>query len=286
MTTCLVFGASGMVGQFLLPRLSAAGLRVLAVSRRAQPALPDGQWLQAALDQPLPVPPGSEATISCGPPDAFARWYADAATGAGPVVALGSMSAVSKRTSPDPLERELAARLVASEQQLLASAAQRGARAVILRPTLIYGSGRDRSLARIARFARRWRMYPRLHGASGLRQPVHADDLAQACLALLTPPAAGVYAVGGGERLDCAQMIERTCCSLEVACLPIPLPVAVLGSRAIAGIARAMGWGALHAASIARLREDLVADNGPAARDFGWAPRPFEPAAASWPRLP
>ncbi|KAB8198542.1 nucleoside-diphosphate sugar epimerase, partial [Lysobacter maris] len=30
----------------------------------------------------------------------------------------------------------------------------------------------------------------------------------------------------------------------------------------------------------ARMREDLVFDAGPAARDFGYAPRPFRPQAA------
>ena len=32
--------------------------------------------------------------------------------------------------------------------------------------------------------ARRWRVFPYVAGANGLRQPVHADDLAAACVAL------------------------------------------------------------------------------------------------------
>lgn len=285
MTACLLFGASGMVGSRLLPRLREARIEVIAVSRQPRPAQAGVHWLQADLHAPLAPPAGVDAIISCGPLDAFARWHAQARPAATRVVALGSMSLDSKRTSADAAERALAARLQAAEDELFASAAALGASALVLRPTLIYGSGQDRSLARIARFARRWRMYPRLYGATGLRQPVHADDLALACTTLLGMPELSrrSYPLGGGERLSCAQMIERTCVSLGIGCLPIPLPVELLGSALAARLARAMGWGTLPAAVLARLREDLVADHGEAERDFGWAPRLFEPAAADWP---
>ena len=64
-------------------------------------------------------------------------------------------------------------------------AAERGIACTVFRPTLIYGAGTDRSLAPIARFARRWRVLPVPLGANGLRQPVHARDLAAACVAVL-----------------------------------------------------------------------------------------------------
>ena len=59
------------------------------------------------------------------------------------------------------------------------AARDRNVAGTIFRPTLIYGTGRDRSLAPIARFARRWRVLPLPVGARGLRQPVHAavDDI-------------------------------------------------------------------------------------------------------------
>lgn len=280
MSTSLVFGASGAIGRFLLPRL--AGTRVFAVSRRKRRG-GDVDWIVAALDAGFDVPAPLDAIYSCGPLDAFARWYECTPTGAARVVAIGSMSASSKRDSTDASERDVSARLRAAEDAVLRIAAARGAVATVLRPTLIYGTGRDRSLAPIARFAQRWRVCPRILGARGLRQPVHADDLAAACVAVAASPrAAGrCYEVGGGERLSFAAMIERTCRSLDVRLLTLPLPLFALGGAA--QVAAALGRGTPQPAAVARLREDLIADNGDAARDFGWSPRPFRPDAARWP---
>jgi len=274
--TCLVFGASGAIGRFLLTRLLTAGERVFAVSRHVQADARDGlRWIEGSLENDAALPDAVDAIFSCGPLDAFARWYARTPTGSARVVAIGSMSADSKRDSIDAAERNVASRLAEAEDLVLRVAASRNAAATLLRPTLVYGAGRDRSLASIARFARRWRVFPRIAGASGLRQPVHADDLALACVAVASSPktAGRHYEVGGGERLTFAAMIERTCRSLDVHCVALPVPLFAL--RAFAPS---------RSAAIARLTHDLVADNTDAAHDFDWSPRPFMPDAARWPR--
>lgn len=276
MKTCLVFGASGAIGRFLVTRLLDAGERVFAVSRRAQAdAQTNLQWIEGSLESGFVLPDGIDAIFSCGPLDAFAHWYERTPTGAARVVAIGSMSADSKRDSIDAAERGVASRLADAEGRVLRAAASRNAAATLLRPTLVYGAGRDRSLAPIARFARRWRVFPRIVGACGLRQPVHAEDLAHACIAASSSArtAGRIYEVGGGERLSFSAMIERTCRSLDVRCLALPVPLAAL--RVLAPS---------RAAAIARLTRDLVADNADAARDFGWSPRAFAPEAARWPR--
>lgn len=275
MSVVLVFGASGAIGRFLVSRLLAEGACVFAVSRRTQADARGGlHWIEGSLEGGFALPDGVAAIFSCGPLDAFSQWYERTPTGTARVVAIGSMSADSKRDSIDASERDVAARLAASEQRVLRAAASRGAAATLLRPTLVYGAGRDRSIAPIARFARRWRVFPRIPGARGLRQPVHADDLASACLAVAAAPhsAGRHYEVGGGERLAFAAMIERTCRSLDVRCFALPVPLFALRL-----LARS------HAAAVARLSRDLVADNGDAARDFGWSPRAFVPDAARWP---
>ena len=100
------------------------------------------------------------------------------------------MSAETKSASPDLAERALAETLRKAEQRLLRSAAARGIACTLLRPTLIYGGGPDRSLVPIARLALRWRVLPIPLGASGLRQPVHAADLAGAVDAVIDCAAA------------------------------------------------------------------------------------------------
>lgn len=278
MPVALVAGASGAVGRFLLPRLLAADYEVLALSRVPR-ADADARlrWIAGDLDRDVPPLPALDAVFSLGPLDGFARWFARAPLDGRPrVVALGSMSIDSKRDSADGRERAVVERLRAAEQALAATAARRGCEWTMLRPTLIYGAGLDRSLTPIARLAMRWRVFPRLPGAHGLRQPVHADDLAAACLAVLDRPACfgRTYALGGGERLSFDAMLERVRTSLPVRCLPLPLPIAAVRATARLGFA--------SAAAVERLQRDLVADDAAARADFGWAPRAFVAQAGTW----
>jgi nucleoside-diphosphate-sugar epimerase len=193
------------------------------------------------------------------------------------VVALSSMSAASKRDSIDPHERALAERLIAAETLLMEVAAERGVACTVFRPTLIYGAGTDRSLAPIARFARRWRVLPIPIGADGLRQPIHARDLAAACVAVLGNPATfgKVYALGGGERLRFDALLLRLREAVPGIVLPLPLPIGALRWAARRRPGAQFGGPGFSAAAVARLREPLIADNAAAARDFGYAPVAF-----------
>jgi len=276
LSTVILFGATGAAGSFLLPQLLARGARVYAVSRQPPPATaPTPVWIRADLfAAPLPVPADTEIALSLGPLDAFAAWIEQAQL---PrlrcVVALSSMSAQSKRDSVDAHERELAGRLRAAEARLLQLAAGRAFACTLLRPTLIYGGRTDRSLAPIVAFVRRWRLLPIPTGAHGLRQPIHAADLAAAVLAVIDcAPAAGkIYALGGGERLAFDQLLRRLAAALPGPVLPLPLP------RWLLRLLSALGAGgfAPSAGALQRLGDDLVADDADARRDFGFSPRPF-----------
>ncbi|HEU4662487.1 MAG TPA: NAD-dependent epimerase/dehydratase family protein [Dokdonella sp.] len=280
MAVALVLGASGAIGRFLLPRLLAAGDDVLAVSRTPRTSASARlHWLQGDLAHALPPLPPLDALFSCGPLDAFAHWYARTPLQARRIVAIGSMSVDSKQASADPHERDLAARLREAEQALAATAHARGSAWTVLRPTLIYGAGVDRSLTPLVHRARRWRVFPRIAGARGLRQPVHADDLAAACVAVAAraPCVGRIYPLGGGERLAFATMLERVRSSLPFRTVPVPLPLPVL--RAVIAVA---GRAGLSTALVDRLELDLVADLRDARADFDFAPRPFRPDAACW----
>lgn len=281
MATSAVFGASGAIGRFLLPRLLVRGDTVLAISRTPRTSGHARlRWLTGDLFADVADLPTVDAIFSLGPLDAFAAWLERAQLAGRPrIVAIGSLSVVSKRDSIEAEERALAARLARAEAQLATAAAARGCRWTILRPTLIWGAGLDRSLTPIARFASRWHVFPRLAGARGLRQPVHADDLAALCIAAHERPAAAdrCYDAGGGERLSFSDMFERVRASLPVRSVPVPLPLA--GLRAIVGAVPA--WRRFRA-PLVRLGADLVADHEAAVADLDWAPRGFRPDAASW----
>ncbi|UGB38726.1 NAD-dependent epimerase/dehydratase family protein [Frateuria soli] len=272
--TVVVFGASGQIGHFLLPRLRSRGERVIAVSREPHADCEGVRWVRGGLPDGVPTLPPASAIVSCGPLLPFARWLATAAPAGSPsVVATSSMSAQSKRDSEVPAERDVARQLKQGEEELAAACAVLGCAWTVLRPTLIYGAGRDKTLTPIARRAMRTRIFPRPAG-TGLRQPVHADDVALATLAAIDRPANRVLMLGGGERLTAGEMFARVQRSLPVATLPLPVPAWLL-HRARHVIPRLRG-------PLARLESDLVADNSELERLLDVHPRPFRPDANCW----
>lgn len=277
----LIFGGSGQIGQPLLHRLLRAGWQVTALSRQPQCGHAGVRWLRGELAALPTLPPRVDAIFSCGPLDAFAHWYAGSAIDAARVVAFGSTSVATKHESGDPRERDLAARLRAGEDAVFAAAQARGAAATVLRPTLVYGAGRDATLSRIAAVARRYGRLPLPRGACGLRQPVHVDDLAEAAWRATDAAASfgHAYALPGGETLAYREMVARVLAALQPSprLVEVPAPLFALALRIARLGGRASGFGD---AAVRRLREDLVFDAAPAQRDFGYAPRRFAPTAA------
>lgn len=278
MKTALVFGASGQIGAPLLERLGDAGWRVYAVSRQPRSDAPGRHWLQGEFSGVRGLPAAVDAIFSCGPLDLFARWHADADIRAPRIVAFGSTSAATKHGSEDDGERELARRLLGAEALLFATSEQRGANATMLRPTLVYGAGRDANLTRIAGMAERWGRFVLPRRSDGLRQPVHVHDLAAAAFAACASPAAHgrSYDLPGGETLPYREMVRRVLDCLQPARplheLPMPLFRMVVKAAQARGIASD-----LTDAAVARMREDMVFNPAPAQRDFGYAARAFKP---------
>ena len=276
MRTALVFGASGQIGEALLARLDARDWQVFAVSRTPRPPSTNVRWLRgefAAIDG---LPGAVDVIFSTGPLDGFAQWYARELVATPRVVAFGSTSLDTKQASGDAYERDIVARLQAAERLVFDTASATGASATLLRPTLVYGAGRDRTLSRIAAMARRMGFFALPRGAEGRRQPVHVDDLAAAALAVVDAPATHgqAYALPGGETLAYREMVARTLAALDPPAtlwqLPMPVFRAVLSFARMAGAMRGLSDDA-----VARMREDLVFDAAPARNDFGYAPRAF-----------
>lgn len=274
--TVLVFGASSQIGRFLLPRLHARGEHVLALSRKPRADEAGVTWLQGRLPKDVSLPECPSAVISFGPLLSFAQWLETAELAPSTrIIATSSMSAETKQVSDVPAERAISQSLRDGEAALAAVSERIGALWTVFRPTLIYGAGLDKSLTPIARRAMRLRVFP-LPAGRGLRQPVHADDIAAAVVAALDHPevAGRVLPLGGGERLTAGEMFSRVQQSLPVATLPIPVPAWLLRAGRHA-VPRLRG-------PLTRLEADLVADNSQLQRLLGVSPRPFRPDAACW----
>ncbi|MFL9584544.1 NAD-dependent epimerase/dehydratase family protein [Stenotrophomonas sp. AB1(2024)] len=274
--TVLVSGATSQIGRYLLPRLVAARLPVLALSRHAHPEQPGVDW-QVGDMRALPAPEQPlQAIVSFAPLDAWSDWLArQSVAPAAKIIVTSSMSVLTKQGSAQADEQALVALLQRGEQNLAMQAERLGMQWTVLRPTLVYGAGVDRSLTPIVARARRTRLFP-IPMAHGLRQPVHADDIALAVMAALRSDAASgqTLQIGGGERLDYQQMFQRVRASVGTFTLPVYLPQAALRLLA-AAVPRARG-------PVSRLEQDLVADNTELTARLGVQPRPFNPTPATW----
>lgn len=286
----LVVGASGGVGAAVLERLAATADAVQALSRAARTSTPSRgvRWHVGDLNTANPAEVGSPThVVSAGPLDAFAGYLAKAEWPPGTVVvALSSMSASTKAAGGHRSEREVARRLLDAEQALFARAGHRAWPVVVLRPTLIWGAG-DRSITPLLALARRTGALPLPRGATGLRQPVHVADLAQALVRAAQNPdiGPGPWPAPGGEVLAFDEMLAR---ALAVAVpqarlLRVPDgPCRVLEALLL----RLPGRIGRVASQSHRTRGDL--DVGAAAvwSRLGIQPRGFDPDAASFPALP
>ncbi|MFO7606927.1 MAG: NAD-dependent epimerase/dehydratase family protein [Desulfurivibrionaceae bacterium] len=192
------------------------------------------------------------------------------------IVALSSTSRFTKTTSLDPAEKADAASLAEGEERLKAWAESKGVEWVILRPTLIYGLGRDRNISEIARFIRRFRFFPFFGKAGGLRQPIHVEDVAAACVSALKNPIAAnrAYNISGGETLPYRDMVGRVFAALHRRRLSVMIPLAAfrVSVSCLRLLPRYRHWSAEMAE---RMNRDMVFTHAEAAADLGFSPRPF-----------
>jgi nucleoside-diphosphate-sugar epimerase len=206
-------------------------------------------------------------------PDYFALIEA---AGARRIVVLSSTSRFTKVGSGDTAEQATAAKLIDSEARVRAWAESRGIELVLLRPTLIYGIGRDKNISEIAGFICRFGFFPVLGEAKGLRQPIHAEDVARACVSALqaTDAANRAYNISGGETLSYRQLVIRVFGALgrRPRLLTVPLWAFRLAVSMLRCMPRYRQW---STAMAERMNRDLVFDHADAVRDLGFKPRGF-----------
>ena len=141
------------------------------------------------------------------------------------VIACSSSSVITKRFAVNSFDRDLVKRLIAAEDQLISVCQLLNIPCRILRPTLIYGRVGpyvDRNLSRLIGLMRRL-PFLLLPSYSGLRQPIHASQLASVSLALASQFCFGGWdsqlseriSLGGDSELSYATMLRSLQLSLS-----------------------------------------------------------------------
>lgn len=282
-STVAVLGATSIVGESLLSLLMQSNNCAIAFSRQPKRLLnlaDKVEWKALPIDSdaPISIEDKIESWISVAPIWVLADYFPLLqAHGVKRVVALSSTSRFSKTNSSNTADQTTAQHLIDGEKQLRQWAEKSGIEWVILRPTLVYGQGKDKNIAEIARFVQRFGFFPLLGNATGLRQPIHVSDVANTCIAALKSPNAAFHAynISGGDTIPYHEMVRRVFLALNRKPRMISIPTAAL-KIALIGMRLIPRYRYMSFSMAERMNSDLVFDHEDAIQDLNFSPRPFQ----------
>jgi nucleoside-diphosphate-sugar epimerase len=282
--SCAVLGASSQAGSWLVPSLIENGWTVHLISRGLKPQFDYGGnavWHVLDLRSPDAQFPAVEARVVFDTFGVASDWLERMiGTGVRRAISFSSTSVFTKASSADPVDIRAVQDVQKREQAFAEACARLQIDWTILRPTLIYGGKfGDRTVNDIARVIRLLGFFPVLGHPAGLRQPVHADDLAKACMLVCDNPGTfnRSYNVGGGEVLPYGQMVERIFATMGRPPRFMRVPLSVF-EWAAAIVRLHPRYRHIRSSMAERMEKDMTFSNAEAISDFGYAPRPFEPA--------
>lgn len=284
-----VLGAASMVGDYVLQSLADDGNNIVAFSRNQRKTEDSDEQIEWCLLEEV-TEAHSDKNNLIKPKREIKEWISLISIwvlsdyfsilescGAKRVVVLSSTSRFTKTSSSDKSEQKLAERISAAEDQFIRWAQLHKIEWNILQPTLIYDPGKDKNITEISGFIRRFGFFPLFGAANGLRQPIHAEDVAHACCQVLESQRAvnRSYIIPGSETLTYREMVGRifSVMGMRQRFLKIPLVLFRLAVFILRMFPRFRNW---SAAMAERMNQDMVFEETAAANDFGFSARPFK----------
>ncbi|RJP47029.1 MAG: NAD-dependent epimerase/dehydratase family protein [Anaerolineaceae bacterium] len=273
----LVTGATGFTGSRLVPLLLKSGFQVRAFVRPTSDRSPLStltvEWVTGDLSNPETLTAALRgvdalvniASLGFGHVDSILRSAKEAGVKRGIFI---STTAIFTRLNAGSKSIRLAA-----EEAIQAS----GLDYTILRPTMIYGSPRDRNMWRLIRFLRYSPVIPIFGDGESLQQSIFVDDVAQAVLLALQNDATirKSYNIAGKAPLTYNQVIDTVSSALgrRVWKLHIPYMPIVRFLQFTEKIRLRLP---IKAEQVLRLNEDKAFSYQEAQKDLGFSPRSFE----------
>ena len=250
-----LFGASSPVGEALRQQFSSLPFpgSLFSYSRS------DLSSLRADFNDPSTFYPGGDPNAPCVWVSFAPIWllapfldhlslrFPERLRGLRYVFACSSSSVITKRYAVNSFDRELVTKLNHAEDLLIATCKRHQIHCTILRPTLIYGrvgGHLDRNLSRLISLMRWLPLLP-IPSRTGLRQPIHARQLASVVLAIFRQFIAKGFdtqlsqriSVGGDSVLSYFAMLRAMQLSLPHTdparhCLLLPMPTRLFQAAA------------------------------------------------------
>ena len=151
----------------------------------------------------------------------------------------------------------------------------------ILRPSMIYGSERDRNMHRLLRFLDRSPVFPVFGPGTNLWQPVYHEDCARGVFEALQRPESvqRSYDLPGAEPLTYLDLVKTAAAALGRSPSIVRLPIEPI-RLALAAAERLRLPLPVDSGQVTRLREDKAYPYEQARHDLDYAPRPFREGVA------
>ncbi|MFM8427836.1 MAG: NAD-dependent epimerase/dehydratase family protein [Chloroflexota bacterium] len=273
----LVTGATGFTGSRLVPLLLKNGFEVRVFVRPTSDRSPlsplEVEWVTGDLANPESFTAALRgvdaliniASLGFGHAESILKSMKEAGVKRGLFI---STTAIFTQLNAGSKSVRLAA-----EEAIRAS----GLDYTILRPTMIYGSKRDRNMWRLIRLLRITPIMPIFGDGESLQQPIFVDDVAGAVLlALQTDATIGKsYNIAGKAPLTYNQVIDTVASTLGKRVWKLHLPYMPI-VRMLQFTERMRIRLPIKAEQVLRLNENKAFSYEEAQRDFGFNPRSFE----------
>ncbi|MBK9928200.1 MAG: NAD(P)H-binding protein [Anaerolineales bacterium] len=272
-----VTGATGFTGSRVVPLLLKNGFDVRCLYRASSDRSPlDGlnvEWVLGDVSDTKSLTSAMQGTdalvniasLGFGHADSIIRAAKEA--GIKRAVFISTTAIFTQLNAPSKKVR------VAAELAIETS----GLKYTILRPTMIYGSPRDRNMWRLIKFMRLSPIVPIFGDGKYLQQPIYVDDVAAAILGCLKADMTigKSYNIAGKHALTYNEVIDTIAKAMNKRVWKLHVP-----SKPVVGLLKFFEKiripFPIKAEQVLRLNENKDFSYAEASRDFGFTPLSFE----------
>jgi nucleoside-diphosphate-sugar epimerase len=274
-----VTGGTGFTGSYVVPLLLKNGYEVRCLYRQGSDrvvplrAQPEIEWALGDLADSQALSTSMRGTAALVNIASLGFGHADSIIRAAQNAGIKRAIFISTTAIFTQLNAKSKAVRVAAELAVETS----GLKYTILRPTMIYGSPRDRNMWRLIRFMRYSPIVPVFGDGKYLQQPIHVDDVAQAVLSCLSKDKTigKSYNIAGKYPLTYNEVVDTIARPLHKRVWKIHIPL-----RPVVSLLRLFEQLRIpfpvKAEQVLRLNENKDFSYAEAQRDFGFSPLSFE----------
>ena len=272
-----VTGATGFTGSHVVPLLLKSGYEVRCLYRassdRSSLVNLDIEWALGDVSDPQSLTSAMQGTDALVNIASLGFGHADLIVSAAKSVGIQRAVFISTTAIFTQLNAGSKKVRVAAELAIETS----GLKYTILRPTMIYGSPRDRNMWRLIRFMRLSPIVPIFGDGKYLQQPIFVDDVAQALVSCLSNDntIGKSYNIAGKQALTYNDAIDTIAKQMNKRVWKIHFP-----SKPVVSLLKFFEQIRLpfpiKAEQVLRLNENKDFSYAEAQKDFGFSPLSFE----------